>query len=119
MPNQLRVPEGLFSLVSYRDGVLSTGLAVAMVVGAGLLGGCATRLVKVEMQAGTEGPERVFETNRTDRDEITRLSDTYEAPPLDRIDGKNGVRFEGAFAEHELPSEIGNRNGWSSLPGTF
>ena len=119
MPNQLRVPEGLFSLVSYRDGVLSTGLAVAMVVGAGLLGGCANRLVKVEMQAGTEGPERVFETNRTDRDEITRLSDTYEAPPLDRIDGKNGVRFEGVFAEHELPSEIGNRNGWSSLPGTF
>jgi hypothetical protein len=57
MPNQLRVPEGLFSLVSYRDGVLSTGLAVAMVVGAGLLGGCANRLVKVEMQAGTEGPE--------------------------------------------------------------
>ena len=81
--------------------------------------GCSNRQVKVEMVAGEAGPERIFETNRTDREEIGRLSEAYETTPTERANGRDGVRFEGVFAERELPSEIGNRNGWSTLPGTF
>lgn len=81
--------------------------------------GCTNRQVKVEMVAGEAGPERIFETNRADRAEIDRLSEAYEAAPTERKGGRDGVRFEGVFAERDLPSEIGNRNGWSTLPGSF
>jgi hypothetical protein len=119
MPNRSRVPAGLFSSSSIRARVPLNVLLVALGAGGVVLGGCTNRQVKVEMQAGAEGPVRIFETNRADRDEIGRLSDTYEAAPSRRSDGKDGVRFEGVFAERDLPSEIGNRNGWSKLPGTF
>ncbi|MCP4837633.1 MAG: hypothetical protein GY895_23055 [Phycisphaera sp.] len=92
---------------------------VTSVLAGALLLGCTNRQVKVEMVAGETGPERIFETNRTDRDEIGRLSEAYETAPTERANGRDGVRFEGVFAERELPSEIGNRNGWSTLPGSF
>ncbi len=116
MPNPLRALAGLLLSMSFRPSSLRLFALAASVV---LLGGCGNRQVTVEMRAGTEGPERIFETNRTDREEIGRLSESYETAPSTRADGKDGVRFEGVFAERDLPSEVGNRNGWSSLPGAF
>lgn len=81
------------------------------------LGGCTNRQVKIQMRAGEGGPERVFETNRADGDELGRLSEAYEIGPSERGRGQDGVRFEASFADRDLPSEVGNRNGWSSLPG--
>ena len=80
-----------------------------------LLGACSNRQVKVEMQAERKARADLRD-HRADRDEIGRLSETYEAAPSTRAGGKDGVRFEGVFAERDLPSEVGNRNGWSSLP---
>ena len=94
-------------------------IGVASALAGSLLLGCSNQQVKVEMVAGEAGPERIFETNRTNRDEIGRLSEAYETAPMERAGGRDGVRFEGVFAERDLPSEIGNRNGWSTLPGSF
>ena len=106
MPNPLRALAVLSFSMLRRCSNFPFFSLVAMVV---LLGACSNRQVKVEMQAGTEGPERIFETNRADRDEIGRLSETYEAAPSTRAGGKDGVRFEGVFAERDLPSEFNHR----------
>jgi hypothetical protein len=79
--------------------------------------GCTNRQVRIKMRAGESGPERVFETNRADDAELDRLSETYEAGPAPRESGRDGVRFEASFADRDLPSEVGNRNGWSSIQG--
>jgi len=80
--------------------------------------GCRNKQVKVEMRTGVDGAMRVFETNFADRDEIRRLSEAYDNDPMRREQGE-GFRFEGTFKDGELPSEVGNRNGLSSLPSTF
>ena len=81
--------------------------------------GCTNRQVKIQMRAGEAGPERVFETNRADDEELLRLSEAYDIGPAKRSGGEEGVRFEASFQDRSLPSEVGNRNGWSSLPGEF
>ena len=93
-----------------------TGLLLACL--AILLVGCRNKQVKVEMRTGVDGAMRVFETNFADRDEIRRLSEAYDNDPMRREQGE-GFRFEGTFKDGELPSEVGNRNGLSSLPSTF
>ena len=93
--------------------VCSTLLTVVLATG------CTNRQVKIQMRAGEAGPERVFETNRADDEELQRLSEAYEIGPAQRGDGEDGVRFEASFQDRDLPSEVGNRNGWSSLPGEF
>ena len=81
--------------------------------------GCTNRQVRVEMRVGSNGPERVFETNRADSDELDRIAKAYESGPSQRDDGRDGVRFEAGFGDRDLPSELGNRNGWSKLAGGF
>ncbi|MCP4837005.1 MAG: hypothetical protein GY895_19830 [Phycisphaera sp.] len=93
--------------------ISTTLLAVAV------LGGCSNRQVRIQMRAGEGGPERVFETNRANGDEVGRLAEAYEIGPSQRAKGEDGVRFEASFADRELPSEVGNRNGWSSIQGPF
>lgn len=83
-----------------------------------ILFGCKNKQVKVEMRTGVDGAMRVFETNFADRDEINRLSKAYENDPMQREKGE-GFRFEGTFDNGALPSEVGNRNGLSSLPSNF
>ena len=100
MPNPLRALAVLSFSMSRRCSNFPFFSLVAMVV---LLGACSNRQVKVEMQAGTEGPERIFETNRADRDEIGRLSETYEAAPSTRAGGKDGVRL---LAKGELTAKV-------------
>jgi len=95
-----------------RPGVV-LGLLLAVTVG------CSNRQVKVVMRAGEAGPERTFETNRADADERSRIAEAYASGPMRRTDGEDGVRFEAVFAERDLPSEVGNRNGWAVLPGAF
>ena len=80
--------------------------------------GCQNRQVKVEMRTGVDGAQRIFETNYADRDEIRRLSETYDNDPMDRNQG-GGVRFEGTFQDGQLPSEVGNRNGLAKLDSSF
>ncbi len=84
-----------------------------------LLVGCSNRQVKVVMRPGESGPQRSFETNRADGVERTRIAEAYESGPTGRAGGRDGVRFEATFAERDLPSELGNRNGWATLPGSF
>lgn len=102
------------SVVWRRRGVVTAALVVVA-----LAGGCANRQVRVVMRPGEAGPERSFETNRADAEERRRIAEAYASGPLDRRGGEDGVRFEAVFAERDLPSELGNRNGWSALPGSF
>lgn len=95
------------------------GLGLVVVAALAILGGCSNRQVKVVMRPGEAGPERSFETNRADADERARIADAYASGPLDRSGGEDGVRFEAVFSERDLPSELGNRNGWAAMPGTF
>lgn len=81
--------------------------------------GCTQQHVKIEMEAGLDGARRAFESNLLTKAEIRRLSDAYDTDPSRRADKKSGVRFEGQFEAGTLPSEIGNRNGLSSLPSKF
>ncbi len=83
------------------------------------IGGCSNKQVRIEMKTGGSGPVRTFETNRATGEERTRLTEVYESGPLEAGKGRNGVRFEGVFVDRELPSEIGNRNGWSVIEGQF
>ena len=53
------------------------------------------------MRAGEGGPERVFETNRANGDELGRLAEAYEIGPSQRAKGEDGVRFEASFADRE------------------
>lgn len=81
--------------------------------------GCTQRQVKIEMEAGIDGARRAFESNLATKVEIAHLSDTYDTDPSRRADKKTGVRFEGQFEAGQLPSEVGNRNGLSSLSSKF
>ena len=103
MPGQIALRTALWSSVL---------LAAASV-------GCSNKQVRIEMRSGAEGPVRTFETNRTTGEERTRLTEVYESGPLEATDGRSGVRFEGVFLDRDLPSEVGNRNGWSVLEGEF
>ena len=78
--------------------------------------GCANRHVKIEMEANLEGARRAFESNLVSKGEIKDLSNAYDTDPSRRENKKTGVRFEGQFETGKLPSEVGNRNGLSSLP---
>ena len=110
----------LRSRLPNHSGVRAVHAFACLGLTAGMLAtGCTNRQVKIQMRAGESGPERIFETNRADGDDLQRLSEAYEAGPSRRDKGKDGVRFEAAFKDRELPSEVGNRNGWSSLPGEF
>ncbi len=100
--------------VTFRRTSLLIGVCAVM-----LSLGCTNREVRVEMRVGADGPERVFETNRVDGDELSRIAAAYDSGPSEREGGLKGVRFERGFAAEGLPSELGNRNGWSSLPGAF
>ena len=102
----------LFASPSRRAALVGV-LAGAVITGSG----CTNRQVRVEMRAGLNGPERVFETNRANSDDLDRIAKAYESGPSKRDDGRDGVRFEADFSDRELPSELGNRNGWSSLQG--
>ncbi|MFM1832077.1 MAG: hypothetical protein RLZZ461_393 [Planctomycetota bacterium] len=104
------------SSMSFRVTVSVIGVSLMTILGAS---GCTNRQVKVVMRAGDAGPERTFETNRADADERSRIAEAYESGPLRRVDGEDGVRFEATFAERDLPSEVGNRNGWAALPSAF
>ena len=92
---------------------------ISLVLFVSLAASCTQRQVKIEMEAGLDGARRVFESNLATKAEITHLSDAYDADPSRRADKKSGVRFEGEFEAGQLPSEVGNRNGLSSLPSTF
>ena len=94
--------------------VISFAVPVVILLQSLCFFGCTNRQVKVEMRAGEGGAIRVFESNLASRDEITRLSEAYEDDPSRRGQG-GGVRFEGVFAAGDLPSEVGNRNGMSSI----
>ncbi len=107
----MRVPA--WKIRSVTPAIASVILASCMSIG------CANRQVKVVMRAGDAGPERTFETNRADAEERRRIAEAYESGPMRRADGEDGIRFEAIFAERDLPSEIGNRNGWSTLPCAF
>ena len=104
---------------SIRSRPCIASLASAGVIFGLLAVGCTNRQVKIQMRAGESGPERVFETNRVDDEELQKLSEAYENGPVRRAEGEDGVRFEASFKDRDLPSELGNRNGWSSLPGEF
>ena len=80
--------------------------------------GCQNRQVRVEMRTGANGTIRIFETNFADRDEIRRLTETYDNDPTRREAG-DGLRFEGTFEGGDLPSEVGNRNGLASVDSSF
>lgn len=96
------------------DGRIAVAFLLATTV---VLGACTNRQVKIQMRAGADGPERVFETNRAGSEEIGRIAEAYESGPAERSGGEDGVRFEASFADRDLPNEVGNRNGWSSLRG--
>lgn len=97
-------------------GFLSLAFSIALATS---IVGCSNKQVRIEMRSGENGPLRTFETNRASGEERTRLTEVYASGPMQAIDGREGVRFEGAFVDRELPSEIGNRNGWSVMSGTF
>ena len=90
----------------------------AVFAATGIVGfGCTNRQVRVEMRVGSNGPERVFQTNRANAEDLDRIAKAYNSGPSKRDDGQDGVRFEAGFGDRDLPSELGNRNGWSMLTG--
>ena len=73
-----------------------------------LSAGCTNREVRVEMRVGADGPQRVFETNRVDGEELSRIAAAYDSGPSQREGGLEGVRFQGEFADEGLPSDVGS-----------
>ena len=105
-------------------------IGVASALAGSLLLGCSNQQVKVEMVAGEAGPERIFETNRTNRDEIGRLSEAYETAPMERAGGRDGGptgrparpawgSWGGAGADGNAdmpkPGDTGGEKWWHSL----
>ncbi|MFO0828661.1 MAG: hypothetical protein U0572_11005 [Phycisphaerales bacterium] len=75
--------------------------------------GCRQDRVRVEMDATGEGATRSFASNALGASDVDRLRGVYASEPeVDREVG--GTRFTAAFG-HDLPSELGNRNGLVEL----
>ncbi len=94
------------------DRLNSRSPLVCSLVGAALLAGCGPKTVRVEVAAGEEGAVRTFATNRIGKDDSDRVRALYGDG---RVRSEGGeTAFTAAFPDR-LPSEIGNRNGLTSV----
>lgn len=80
--------------------------------GAAMLAACGPRTVRVEVAAGEDGAVRTFATNRIDENDAERVRGLYGEGRMRTEGGETA--FTAAFPDR-LPSEIGNRNGLTSV----
>lgn len=90
--------------------------SILSIAGASVVAACGPRQVRVEVAVEDGEAVRMFATNRIDHDEADRIRGLYGEGEMRSREGR--TEFKAAFPDR-LPSEIGNRNGLTSVGSPF
>lgn len=88
-------------------------VAASWILLAATIAGCAPKRIEVAIDATQGAAVRSFSSNTLGRADLDRLRSVYASEPT-RDAAVGGQRFTAAF-DDALPSEVGNRNGLTSV----